>query len=1673
MKEKADYQPQDLRLNSNPRRNDKRLRMTSLKPILVLTLIGAAALGLQGCHSKSLNNIQGGPLRNRVLQGDSSNGSSSSSQKQNCMTAEEYRQQFLAQWQQIQNEMRPLQGGGQINVIDVRRNESEFLPVIPSPRPIPSQTPGEIPTNAEGEIIPIIPPTAQTVAPPAPTETEAQPTDQPLTPPGPTEEVPVTPSIPTHSMPTEGPTEEPITPPTPSQDESLTPEPTPSQEESLTPEPTPSQEESPTPEPTPAELPLGCVEVLDNNECVRCNQYSWLDTNDNSCNCVFNYKVEIEKHCDENPKSSQEMTYELAIYTHLSFVESLYASQVNGTLNCSDALLFIFADMETLDMLSLDVDQLTCSLTQIFYILPPMGNNSYSNILRVRNLNDRVFDAFIQGQLEMAFDYSVINLECYGAPDFLVNYQGIQCGPEQQDYCRYQNQTVNETIPSGNETVIDNTTEPIDNNTSIDNTTGDNNETIDNTTDDTSNEINIENNTSTNETTNDQNQTIETLSVGYSFGSWSGNGRHIQGLGSNQSEVCNNTYNLSLTFDQNTSTWGLNITNLLPFVYTGDYINETTGQVRCEDIIYAAQNLSVATGDQVGYSSIKNCYVSQVPASSSGNASNAGNQSNATSNESSTSNDSVIPVPTTTEAVVIQPTLEPTPVPNVTESSITPENPPTSSDVVPNNNESDNGNNTNGNNTPIIPPPQNLSSSQGFSIVISNMSRDEIGAFANQLYILYLNLTNLNSSDLSCNFQGPYPIQGGPSEYPSKCSNSCASCDDETGMCDLCIPSYLLVPTGIDSNTCILNPCNTSTQIYDFRTQQCRTKCSVGCAQCSQNGQCQQCDVDYFKLYNNYNRIRNVNKPTSGFKCVKQCPVDFFTDYRQRECSLCDPECPQCEQSMFYRCPFDATLYASCDEKRPLVSNQISGQLDRLVGKVNCQKRCPEGYYGFNAWCHKCSSQCKSCLSFYQCLSCPDYSRLVNNTCVSEVCQAGQYLNRQGRCANCSSNCTECSLSANNCTACEVGFSVSSNGRCLENQTLEAPSTCKSGFYPSLITNQCEACSQNCFQCSNSSNCTQCSQFSYSLYNQTTQTTSCVTFCPLGFYSSNAGRQCIPCSTRNCKVCAPQATCWTCNPGFYKSRTQCFNTCPVGQYIGQDFLKYYQCQTCPASCVNCSSRDTCSQCAEGYIKVASQYPDIEETQVQKTLGVTCVRNGSQCPNGTWFNQNANECRLCPRGCAQCDSQGQCVVQCDLSTQSKCQDCLSKPLDCLQCKPGEILIQGQGDQPSRCQPNCSQSGQFYDNATQTCQSCLANCSQCSNQNTCQKCVNNTYLQMFNDSQSCVEQCQTGYYGQNSSQQCKKCPKNCVNCSQGNRCDVCDATTQLDPLSGRCYCALKYTAYLSSASQNVQVELQNIQWDVSVIDNFVNPGTYFNCSEIFNFDLANQTSSQNANINDTLDDFDNLQCSGAIAPDGNYASVTIYNVSQVMQSLIRLQLVQIGLVKGSYHISCVEFRPPSLSIQYEGDENSMSANSGSRRLQLSELQSASSVNLFEDEDVLKDIDEALQEQGDQLKQLIDQQEQEDKFYKDVLKSQEHQEHQQQEIHNRIKHLNVVIIIGVLLIVGLLLARKVMKNNKLRMIVYERQKSDLEDEDKVVVMDKDEKCIEMGKLKEKQNDQKELLK
>ena len=147
---------------------------------------------------------------------------------------------------------------------------------------------------------------------------------------------------------------------------------------------------------------------------------------------------------------------------------------------------------------------------------------------------------------------------------------------------------------------------------------------------------------------------------------------------------------------------------------------------------------------------------------------------------------------------------------------------------------------------------------------------------------------------------------------------------------------------------------------------------------------------------------------------------------------------------------------------------------------------------------------------------------------------------------------------------------------------------------------------------------------SYTLHNSSDNSTSCVSFCPDGYYSSGANLRCVECLTKHCKVCAPEMICWTCLSGFFRGRQACMSSCPVGQFMGQDFLHYYQCMSCPQPCLNCSSVDTCSNCAPPYVKVSSPYPDVSETTVQKALHTSCVLP-INCPTGTFYNSSANVC----------------------------------------------------------------------------------------------------------------------------------------------------------------------------------------------------------------------------------------------------------------------------------------------------------------------------------------------------------------------------------------------------------------------------------------------------------------
>ncbi|CDW82377.1 neurohypophysial n-terminal domain containing protein [Stylonychia lemnae] len=1235
--------------------------------------------------------------------------------------------------------------------------------------------------------------------------------------------------------------------------------------------------------------PIGCDQYESNGICTQCNLYSWLNPSDNSCNCFFNYKVEAEQiPVTSDTNDTVTNTYKLSVYTQLDLSQDLFSNDIN----CTDLLFFIFADSQTIEQLAPEVDLLTCQLYQIFYIVKPTGNGSYVNILEISNMTENVFQAFLNDDIELAYDYSVVDLQCYGAPELLVTYQGLQCTSE-QDYCNNnQSENVNSILLAG-----------------------------------------------------------KRKPGGYGL---------VYG-------VCNYDYNLTIINDQNLVDYGspfslqLDLQNAL---YNGQYLqdNQTESAVDCSDLI----SIQTFNDTDVDWQTV---FFTQ---------------------DLLTCTAEMIQINQQNQTIFLR---------------------------------SDN---------------ESADNTQYLRIKLMNLQEEVVNALNQRVFDLSLNLSNFvfincpNEEQTLAIYQANnqtlvIPIQSnesdnfqnesGKNQAKFNCSSNCTSCDSSTGQCRACQQGYILLPVENDTNTCLLNPCEAN-QVYDIPTSQC-ADCPENCSSCDpQTRTCLDCAFGYFKLFSNYNQRRQQRYLSGPFQCVEQCPVDFFTDYDKSQCVLCDPDCGQCSGNPNYKC-FWWFQKALCSAK------SINEQTQKVQGYLRCVNNCPGGYYQVGGWCRSCKTNCDRCSNQATCQQCSSYYQLQNGDCVNNLCESNQFVNQRSQCQNCSDNCTSCTRNQNNCTSCIDGY-VLQSGVCVEaNQSLGGEVKCQTGFYYNLTQNRCLRCSPYCLSCSSSQDCDECSKLSYTLLNQTTSQTRCVSICPKGYYSSNAGRECKACLTKNCDVCAPQSNCWTCSEGFYKGRSSCFNTCPAGSFLSQDYLKYYQCSNCAAPCQRCNSRDTCSSCAAPYIKVTSQFSDIKEEDVQKILKKSCVYNASYCPDGTFYSAQRDQCILCPRGCALCDKTGQCTGYCN--NQTRCQDCISKPAQCIQCPEGFVLIQS-GDNVS-CRRSCQGPGIFYDEKSLSCQNCSQNCQSCNDSIGCNRCGEGYYKQIDgNGTVSCVANCLDGYYGNNQSRQCVRCQRNCQLCDSAAKCLTCDAQTSLDPNTGRCYCALRYTAYLSSQSDNVQVSFQNVNWNSQVSQIFGNPEQLFNCSEIFDFNQVNNTIAANPPYDNSPDALENLQCTASYLPDANAAEIQIYNVSQTLQTLIRLKLVTIGLRRGVYIINCVQFKPLTLSFAPANRRQTRFYSNQNEESNSNENCSGNGRRLLQEQDAISMIQTEVQND-----QLVETSEKEEIQYSERRK----------EIQYSQK-LNICLLICVIMILGVVIAKKIL-NSKKNEIIYQRQDSEVEMENK----------------------------
>lgn len=138
-------------------------------------------------------------------------------------------------------------------------------------------------------------------------------------------------------------------------------------------------------------------------------------------------------------------------------------------------------------------------------------------------------------------------------------------------------------------------------------------------------------------------------------------------------------------------------------------------------------------------------------------------------------------------------------------------------------------------------------------------------------------------------------------------------------------------------------------------------------------------------------------------------------------------------------------------------------------------------------------------------------------------------------------------------------------------------SECMAGTYLSVVSNvsYCRECTDfrsACLVCLNNSTCLICSSGFNLFYNSTNNSTTCVSDCPIAYYSTSGS--CLPCIDSTCRTCVLSSTlgfrCESCISGMYFIQS-------VGKCVPKCLSGYYALNTSNTlSCVQCS--DNCQNC---------------------------------------------------------------------------------------------------------------------------------------------------------------------------------------------------------------------------------------------------------------------------------------------------------------------------------------------------------------------------------------------------------------------------------------------------------------------------------------------------------------
>ena len=363
------------------------------------------------------------------------------------------------------------------------------------------------------------------------------------------------------------------------------------------------------------------------------------------------------------------------------------------------------------------------------------------------------------------------------------------------------------------------------------------------------------------------------------------------------------------------------------------------------------------------------------------------------------------------------------------------------------------------------------------------------------------------------------------------------------------------------------------------------------------------------------------------------------------------------------------------------------------------------------------------------------------------ACEAKQFVGTDNSCRDCSPSCASCAgQGASQCTHCPWR-----SNKALETTSGSSKGTCDDcASGKASIFGACQDCPYDgctscpllvCDQCQKNENFKQGHCCPKDNYRDTTD-----------FVVTAGGSPTTPVDPENkfdhlckacdssCKTCyGPEATnCLSCNSTSTLDllTNKCQFVCDTnnGKYIDSTTN---ECKDCPKGCSQCSDATTCTSC-----KTSNGY------YLSGTQCLTC--NTKQ---GKFVPPSGDACLACEAGCAEC----------------------SDAITCTKCKRPEGFYLSNAD----CLPCDLNGGKFIPPAGATCEACSAGCSRCPNRQSCQVCDSSQGF--VRQGPSCVT-CATSdgkfVNKDNSPPTCDSCSANCLQCSSQSNCTLCSSDYQVD-------------------------------------------------------------------------------------------------------------------------------------------------------------------------------------------------------------------------------------------------------------------------------------------------------